>query len=142
MQLILRWLVAATALGVAAWIVPGITIGDGDAIFAVIVMAVVFGLVNAFIRPLLTLLSCPLVLLTLGLFTLVINTICFLLSSWIAQRWFGAQFIVGGFWPAFFGAIVVSIVTFLLSLFLPDKDEGRAARRRRARSGRRGQPVK
>lgn len=132
MQLILRWLISAASLGITAWIVPGITIGDGSAVFAVLVMAIVFGLVNAFIRPLLTLLSCPLVLLTLGLFTLVINTICFLLSSWIAQSWFGAQFIVGGFWPAFIGAIVVSIVSFLLSLLLPDRDERRAARMRKA----------
>jgi putative membrane protein len=123
MQLLLRWVVSAAALAITVWIVPGITIGDGSAIFAVFIMAAVFGLVNAVIRPLITLLSCPLVLLTLGLFTLVINTICFALSSWIAQNWFGAQFIVDGFWPAFFGAIVVSIVSFLLSMFLPDKNE-------------------
>lgn len=128
MQLLLRWLISAAALAITVWVVPGITIGDGSAIFAVFVMAAIFGLVNAFIRPLITLLSCPLVLLTLGLFTLVINTICFSLSSWIAQNWFGAQFIVEGFWPAFFGAIVVSIVSFLLSMFLPDKDERRRGR--------------
>jgi putative membrane protein len=129
MQLILRWLITAAALYVAARVVPGIRVLDNNALVAVLVMAAVFGLVNAVIRPLLTLLSCPLVLLTLGLFILVINTICFLLSSWIAQNFFGAGFIVDGFWPAFFGAIVVSIVSFLLSLFLPDKDE-RDARRR------------
>jgi putative membrane protein len=59
----------------------------------------------------------------------VIISVCFLLSSWIAQNIFGAGFIVDGFWPAFFGAIVVSIVSFLLSLFVPDKDE-RSERRR------------
>jgi putative membrane protein len=73
----------------------------------------------------LTLLSCPLVLLTLGVFMLVINAICFSLSSWIAQNWFGVGFVIDGFWPAFFGAIVVSIVSFLLSLFLPDENEPR-----------------
>jgi putative membrane protein len=131
MKLLLRWLITAAALAVAVMIVPGITIGDGSAWFAVFVMAAVFGLVNAVIRPLLTLLSCPLVLLTLGLFTLVINTLCFSLSSWIAQNWFGAPFIVDGFWPAFWGAIVVSIVSFLLSLFLPDDNE-RSVQARRA----------
>lgn len=130
MQLLLRWLVSAAALAITVWIVPGITVGEGSAVFAVFVMAAIFGLVNAFIRPLITLLSCPLVLLTLGLFTLIINTICFSMSSWIAQNWFGAQFIVDGFWPAFWGAIVVSIVSFLLSMFVPDKNEGRAARAR------------
>lgn len=123
MQLLLRWLITAVALAVAAWTVPGITVEGQTGIFAVLVMAAIFGLVNAVIRPILTLLSCPLVILTLGLFTLVINTICFSLSSWIAQNWFGAQFIVDGFWPAFWGAIVVSVVSFLLSLFLPDKSE-------------------
>jgi putative membrane protein len=123
MQLLLRWALAAAALAITAWIVPGIEVADGSGIFAVFVMAAVFGLVNAFIRPLITLLSCPLVLLTLGLFTLVINTICFSMSSWIAQNVFGAGFIVDGFWPAFWGAIVVSIVSLLLSLFLPDPNE-------------------
>jgi len=96
---------------------------------AVLLMAIVFGIVNAFIRPLITLLSCPLVLLTLGLFTLVINGLCFSLSSWIAQS-LGIGFVVNGFWPAFWGAIVVSIVSFLLSLFLPDKNERSASARR------------
>jgi putative membrane protein len=132
MQLLLRWLITAVAVAVAVWIVPGITIGDGSATLAVIVMAAIFGLVNAFIRPIITLLSCPLVLLTLGLFTLVINTICFSLSSWIAQTIFGVPFIVDGFWPAFWGAIVVSIVSFLLSMFLPDSNERSASRMRKA----------
>lgn len=132
MQLLLRWLISAVSLFIAAWIVPGITVGEGSAVFAVVMMAAIFGLVNAFIRPLITLLSCPLVLLTLGLFTLVINTICFSMSSWIAQNVFGAQFIVDGFWPAFWGAIVVSIVSFLLSMFLPDKNERSASSMRKA----------
>ena len=122
MQLLLRWLLTAVALAITAWIVPGITVEGQTGIFAVLVMAVVFGFVNAFIRPLLKLLSCPLIILTLGLFILVVNAISFLLSSWIAQNVFGARFIVEGFWPAFWGAIVVSIVSFLLSLLLPDKD--------------------
>lgn len=132
MQLLLRWLITAVALAVTVWIVPGITIGDGSAIWAVVLMAAIFGLVNAFIRPIITLLSCPLVLLTLGLFTLVINTICFWLSSWIAQNAFGVPFIVDGFWPAFWGAIVVSVVSFLLSMFVPDKNEQSASSMRKA----------
>jgi putative membrane protein len=126
MRLIVRWVITAIAILAAAWLVPGITIADdANSWTAVFVMAAVFGLVNAFIRPLLTLLSCPLVLLTLGIFMLVINAICFLLSSWIAQNWFGVGFVVNGFWPAFWGAIVVSIVSFLLSMFLPDENEPR-----------------
>ncbi len=122
MQLLLRWLLTAAALAITAWIVPGITVEGETGIFAVLVMAAVFGFVNAFIRPLLKLLSCPLIILTLGLFILIVNAISFSLSSWIAQNVFGARFIVDGFWPAFWGAIVVSIVSFVLSLLLPDKD--------------------
>ena len=129
MRLLLRWIVMAIALAVAAWTVPGIDVTDQNGTIAVLLMAVVFGLVNAFIRPLITLLSCPLVLLTLGLFTLVINGICFSLASWFAQM-LGIGFVVDGFWPAFWGAIVVSIVSFLLSLFLPDNNERSASARR------------
>jgi putative membrane protein len=132
MRLLLRWLITAAALYVAVLVVPGITISDQNGWYAVFVMAAVFGLVNAVIRPIITLLSCPLVLLTLGLFTLVINTICFSLSSWMAQNWFGAGFVVDGFWPSFWGAIVVSIVSFLLSLFVPDPNERGAGSVRRA----------
>lgn len=126
MRLLVRWVITAIAILASAWLVPGITIADdANAWTAVFVTAAVFGLINAFIRPLLTLLSCPLVLLTLGFFMLVINAICFSLSSWIAQNWFGIGFVVDGFWPAFFGAIVVSVVSFFLSLFLPDENETR-----------------
>lgn len=123
MQLLLRWLISGAALAITAWTVPGIAVEGNSGFIAVMVMAAVFGFVNAFIRPLITLLSCPLIVLTLGLFTLVINAISLSLSSWIAQSLFGAGFIVDGFWPAFWGAIVVSIVSFLLSMFLPDKNE-------------------
>jgi len=129
MRLLLRWIIMAIALAVAAWTVPGIDVTDQNGTIAVLLMAAIFGLVNAFIRPLITLLSCPLVLLTLGLFTLVINGICFSLASWFAQM-LGIGFVVNGFWPAFWGAIVVSIVSFLLSLFLPDNNERSASARR------------
>ncbi len=125
MRLLLRWLITAAALFVAARFVPGISVTDQNGWFAVFAMAAIFGLVNALIRPLITLLSCPLILLTLGLFTLVINAVCFILSSWIAQTFFGIGFVVDGFWPAFIGSIIVSIVSFLLSLFLPDEREDR-----------------
>ena len=125
MRLLLRWVITALALVAAARLVPGIEIRDSNGWVAVFVMAAVFGLVNAFIRPLLTVLSCPLVLLTLGLFLLVINGITFLLSAYLANNLFGAGFVVNGFLPAIFGAVVVSVVSFLLSIFLPDKNERR-----------------
>jgi putative membrane protein len=118
--LVVRWLITAIALVVAAWLVPGIRVQDQNAWLAVAVMAAVLGLVNAFVRPLLTLLSCPLILLTLGLFLLVINAAMLGLASWIAVTLFGVGFSIDGFGSALVGSIVVSIVSFVLSLVLPD----------------------
>ncbi len=120
MKLIVRWAITAIALVVAAAIVPGIYVTDNNAWVAVAVMAAVLGLVNAFVRPVLVLLSCPFIILTLGLGLVLINALTLAFSSWIAVNWFGVGFHVDGFWPALFGAIVVSIVSFLLSLLLPD----------------------
>jgi putative membrane protein len=83
------------------------------------------GLVNAILRPLLKLLTCPLILLTLGLFTLVINAFTLWLSSQIAVNWFQVGFYVDGFWAAFLGGLVVSIVSLILSVILIDRDEKR-----------------
>jgi len=123
MKLLVRWLISALALFVAALVVPGITV-SGSAWIAYAVMALVLGLVNAFIRPLLRLLTCPLIILTLGLFTLVINALMLLLASKIAQA-LGIGFHVAGFWPAFLGALIVSVVTMLLSLFAKDDKDSR-----------------
>lgn len=122
MRLLIRWAITAISLVVAANIVPGIEITDNNGWLAVLVMAAMLGLANAFLRPILKLLSCPLVLLTLGLFLFVINAITFLVAAWAAQTFFGAGFFVNGFFPALLGSIVVSVVSFLLSVFLPDKE--------------------
>ena len=121
MKLLIRWVIVSLALFVAAWLVPGIAVdGNGWVVYAV--MAVILGLVNAIVRPLLKLLTCPLILLTLGLFTLVINAITLLLASQIAQKWFNVGFYVDGFWPAFLGALIVSIVTVILSALVREDD--------------------
>jgi len=78
-------------------------------------LALIFGLVNAILRPLLTVLSCPLIILTLGLGTLLINTLLFYLAGLIGKS-FGVGFTVNGFLPAFLGALIVSIISFILSL--------------------------
>lgn len=89
------------ALFAAAWLVPGISVdgGGGWTVFAV--MTIILGLVNAVLRPSLKLLTCPLIVLTLGLFTLVINGFTLWLSSRIAAKWFHVGFYVHGFWAAF-----------------------------------------
>ena len=117
MKLLIRWLVTSIALLMAAWIVPGIRVEhDSWTVFAA--MAVILGLVNAVIRPILALLSCPLIIVTLGLFVLVINGITLLLASWIARHWFGVGFYVDGFLPAFLGALIVSVVSVALTALL------------------------
>ena len=124
-KLVIRWLINFLALFAAAWLVKGITVdgGGGWTVFAV--MAIILGLVNAVLRPLLKLLTCPLIMLTLGLFTLVINGFTLWLSSWVAVNWFRVGFYVDGPWAAFLGGLVVSIVSLILSAILIDKDEKR-----------------
>ena len=77
-----------------------------------------FGLVNSLLRPILTVLTCPLIVLTLGLFTLVINALMLLVTGWLSARW-DLGFTVQGFWAAFLGGLVVGFVSLLLSLALP-----------------------
>lgn len=117
-KILVRWVISALALFVAAWMVPGIRV-SGTAWVAYAVMAIILGLVNALVRPVLKLLTCPLILLTLGLFVLVINGFVLWLSAWIANQ-FGIGFYVEGFWPAFWGALIVSIVTTILSALVKE----------------------
>ncbi|MBC8075665.1 MAG: phage holin family protein [Chloroflexales bacterium] len=126
MRLILRWLITAAAVAIAARFVPGIELRDSNAWLAVLATAAILGLVNAFVRPVLKLLSCGLIVLTLGLFTFVINALMLWLASWIAVNYFGIGFFVDGFLPALLGSIVISVVSVVLSIFLPDdRDERR-----------------
>lgn len=120
MRFLLRLLINAAALWVATKIVPGVTF-TGEPGY-LIVVALVFGLLNALVRPILTLLTCPLLILTLGLFTFVINAVILLLTSALSGA-LHMGFHVEGFWAAFLGALVVSIVSILLSLLIPDSRE-------------------
>jgi putative membrane protein len=125
-NLLIRWIINAIALGVAATLVSGIHVDGGWQVLAV--MALVIGLVNALIRPLVTILTCPLILLTLGLFTLVINAGMLLFASWLA-RLMNIGFAVEGFWPAFWGGLIISIVSATLSMVLKDESERRRSER-------------
>ncbi len=122
MRLILRWLIIAIALMAAVYVVPGIDVEGSNGLVAVAIMAVILGLVNAIIRPIMKFLSCGLIVLTLGLFVLVINGFMFLLASWITDSFTHYGLTVhGSFWTAFLAALVVSIVSWVLNIFLPDK---------------------
>ncbi|MEV6109328.1 phage holin family protein [Streptomyces sp. NPDC051940] len=120
---IVKTLVNAAALGVAVWLFKDdITLsGDtGEKVLTLVLVALIFGVVNAIVKPLVKLFSLPLVVLTLGLFTLVINALMLLLTSWLADV-VGLEFDVDGFWTAVGAALVVSIVSWALSLVL-DRD--------------------
>jgi putative membrane protein len=118
MRIILHWLIIAAALVITAWLLPGIHVVGQDGWLVVLVMAAVLGLVNALVRPVLTLLSCGLIVITLGLFLLVVNAATFALASWISVTWFGAGFYIDGFWWALFGSLIVSVVSGALSMLL------------------------
>jgi putative membrane protein len=118
-KLLIRLLANAVGLYVAARIVPGISVGENWLV--VLGVALVFGLVNALIGPLLKLLTCPLIILTLGLFTLVVNAVLLLLTSGLSRA-VGLSFTVDGFWPAFWGALVISIVSFVMTLVFHEND--------------------
>jgi putative membrane protein len=124
-KLLLRWLINGVALYMAAELVPGIYADGGWQVLAV--MALIFGLVNALIRPILKFLTCPLIVLTLGLFTLVINALMLQLASWLGRS-LGLGFYVAGFWPAFWGALVISVVSLALTLLIGDDDKEKKRR--------------
>ena len=120
MRFVLRLLINAAALWVATKIVPGVTHSGGG--LTLLAVALVFGLLNALVRPVLAFLSCPLLILTLGLFTFVINAVILMLTSALSSS-LGIGFHVDGFWSAFLGALVVSLVSILLSVFVRDVRE-------------------
>ena len=108
-KLLLRWVINAVAVYVAAELIQGISV-EGDAA-SYLWVALVLGLANALIAPFLKLLTCPLIILTLGLFTLVINTAILLLVAWLVPG-----FHVDTFGAAFVGALIISVVSFILSM--------------------------
>jgi len=119
---LIRWMINTIALSAAVQLIPGIHFTDGPV--QLLAVALVFGVVNAVLRPILTVLSCPLVLLTLGLFTLVINGVMLLLTARLAAIWH-LGFVVDGFWPAFWGGLVVGMVSLALALLVSGDERPR-----------------
>lgn len=124
---IVRFLVSALALGLATWLVPGLTLDSVDArpadsAVTILIVAAIFGVVNAVVKPLFVFVTSPLLLITLGLFLLVVNASLLMLVGWVCSH-LGVGWSVAGFWPALFGALVVSIVSFLLNSFVSPRGE-------------------
>lgn len=111
MSFLLQWLISGLAIIITAYLLPGVQL---TGVFAALVTALILGLINAFIRPVLLLLTLPLTILTLGLFTLVINALLILLAAAIVPG-----FLVQGFWWAFLFGLVLAVINFTLSKVLP-----------------------
>jgi putative membrane protein len=117
-SLLLHWVLNAAALWIAAALVPGLEFTGGPG--RLLLLAAVFGLVNSTLRPLLAILTCPLIVVTLGLFTLVINAVMLLVTGRLSESW-NLGFTVSGFWAAFFGGLVVGLVSMVVSLGMGTK---------------------
>jgi putative membrane protein len=122
MRLLLTIISAAGGLAIAAWLFDGISIGGStrnEELVTLLLVAVIFGVVNAVVRPIVSLLSIPLYILTLGLFFFVVNALMLMLTSWIAEQ-VGIPFVVDGFWVAVFGAVVISLASAAIGMLLPE----------------------
>lgn len=119
-RFIIRLVVNAVAIWAAVQLVPGLNyIGSTTSL---LIVALVFGVVNALVRPLLLLLTCPFIILTLGLFVLVVNTVMLSLTVWISGIW-DLGLTSTGFWATFLGALVISIVSSVINLLIKDDNE-------------------
>jgi putative membrane protein len=123
LKILLRVLVAAAALGVAAWLVPGIVLTGHDTaakVLTLLVVAVIFGVINAVLKPLIKTVGCAFYLLTLGLVAIVVNGLLLWLTSFIVYSKLHEPFHVTGFVAAVEGALIVGVVSWLLHLVLGD----------------------
>jgi putative membrane protein len=127
-KLLIRWLINAVALYAAIAIMRGNGIvPQSENWLSLIWLALIFGLINAIVKPILTVVGCPFIILTLGLGTLLINTLLFFLAGQIGLR-FGVGFSVDGFIPAFLGALIVSLVSFVLGIVFKDELDNKKRR--------------
>jgi putative membrane protein len=125
MRALIRVVVSAAALAVATWIVPGIELTTGSTVSKVLTLlavALIFGVINAIIKPVIKAVGCIFYLLTLGLVALVVNGLLLWLASWVAGQ-LSLPFHITGFWAAFFGAIIVGVVSWLLGILIRDPRE-------------------
>ncbi|MEU6024997.1 phage holin family protein [Micromonospora sp. NPDC048871] len=127
MGFLIRLATTAVALWVTTLIVPGVEVTGrrfSDTAFTLIIVALIFGVINAVLKPVIKVVGCVFYLATLGLFALVVNALLFLLTDWIAGS-LDLPFHVRGFWAAFWGAIVMAVVTWLISVIVPDSMDRR-----------------
>lgn len=132
-KFLVRWLITAIALAVAAWLVDGIWFNDrADGLGAfedwwlpLALVALISTAITVFVKPILTILSIPFILVTLGLFLIVLNALLLLFTEWLADL-FDIGFHIDGFWSAVWGSIIISITTWILDALLPEPKEQRS----------------
>lgn len=123
MNLIIRWLVTAIAVGVAVWIVPGINvIGGGEAWMGIVIFGLILSLINISIKPVMQVLSLPITFITLGIFYLVVNTFMLYAAAWLANGIFQVGIEIATFGSAFVASIVISIVSALVNALVGNTD--------------------
>src|ERR1035437_5707430 len=130
MKFLIRVLITAAAVGIATALVPGIeltTASTSSKIWTLMVVALIFGVANAVLKPVIKVIGCLFYILTLGLIGLVVNALLFLLTSWVAGK-LSLPFHITGFWAAFWGAIIVGVVGWLLNMFVGDRGLGSKAK--------------
>jgi len=118
-----RWLITAVAVWVAAEVIGGIHLEGWK---STLLVALILGLLNAFLKPFLVMTALPALLLTLGFFLIIINTLLLALTAWIAGKFDSIRFAIDGFWSAFWGAVIISLVSFLLTRFIDPKKIARS----------------
>jgi putative membrane protein len=123
LKILLRIIASAAALGVAAWVVPGIVLTGHDTaakVWTLLIVAVIFGLINAILKPIIKTVGCAFYILTLGLVAIVVNALLLWLTSYIAYDQLHKPFHITGFVAAVEGALIVGLVTWVLHLILGD----------------------
>jgi len=124
---IIRWAILALAVWVAAVLVDGIHLEGWKSILAV---SLILGLLNAYVKPALKIITLPITILTLGIFLIILNALLLLLTEWIATKIGDLNFVIDGFWPAVLGALIISLVTFIVTRFVDEEGIARDMTRR------------
>jgi putative membrane protein len=124
---VIRWVILALAVWVAAELVDGIELEGWKSILAV---SLILGLLNAYVKPVLKVITLPITILTLGIFLIILNALLLLLTEWIAGRIDDLNFAIDGFWPAVLGALIISVVTFIVTRFVDEEEIARGLTRK------------
>ena len=125
MKFVVRWLITAIAVAAAIWLIPGIQVfGTDNVVLAIAIVSAVLAFINMFIKPIVQVLSCPLVILTFGLFLLVVNAAMLELAAWISGSLLHMGIAIDGFGSAVLGAIIISIVTMIANAIVNSNNNG------------------